>query len=104
MDFLANIKELGILYKAKVQDIRNNESEKRDLIMFIFNDKTIQYLDIEAGIPLEAHEKVLINDKTKLEKIYKNRNVSLEEFKTSHPDLDIRLEDGILKAKRKNKE
>jgi len=101
---LKDIKEIGLLHKIKVQDTRNNEIENRDLIMFVFNDNTVNYLDIIAGIPLEEHEKVLINAKTKIEKIFKNRNVNLEEFKTKHPDLDIKIEDGILKAKRKNKE
>lgn len=98
---LNDIKQIGILRKAKVQDTRNNEIEKRDLLMIILNDDTIHYLDITAGIGLEEYEKVLVNDKTKIEKIFKSRSVNLEEFKASHPNLDIELEDGILKAKKK---
>lgn len=101
---LKDIKEIGLLHNVKVQNSCNNEIEKRDLIMFVFNNNDIQYLDIEAGIPLEKHEKVLVNDKTKVEKIFKNRNENLEVFKANHPNLDIKLEDGVLKAKKKNKE
>lgn len=98
---LNDIKEIGIIRKAKVLDTRNNEIEKRDLLMFIFNDNTNNYLDITAGIALEEYESVLINEKTKIEKIFKSRNINLEEFKNSHPDLDIKLENGILKANKK---
>lgn len=101
---LNDIKEIGILHKVKVLNTRNNEAEKRDLLMFIFNDNTSQYLDITAGIMLEEYENVLVNDKTKIEKIFKSRNVNLEEFKASHPNLDIQLENGVLKAKKRNKE
>jgi len=99
-----DIDEIGMLKNAKVNDTRNNETENRDLLVFIMNDKSIHYLDLTAGRELEEYEKVLGNLKTKLKRIYQSRNVNLEKFKASHPNLDIKLEDGILKAKRKNEE
>ncbi len=95
---LNDIKEIGILYNTKVDNVRNNQTEKRNLLIFIFNDSTIHYLDIDAGRELEEYEKVLANNKTKIDKIYKNKSVQLEEFKANHPDLDIKVEDGILKV------
>lgn len=95
-----DINEIGIIHNAKVNDTHSNQIEKRDLLVFILSDNTTHYLDISAGKELEEYENVLANNKTKIEKIYKSRNVNLEEFKASHPDLDIKLEDGILKAKK----
>lgn len=101
---LNDIMEIGTLNNAKVEDTRTNQVEKRNLLVFIFPDNSIRYLDIDAGRELAEYEKVLANDKTKINKIYKNQKLLFEDFKNSHPNYNIELEDGVLKVKKKNKE
>ena len=98
---LNSIKEIGIIYNAKIQDTRNNQLEKRNLLIFIFTDDSAHYLDIDAGRELLEYEKVIANANTKVNKIYTNKDVKLAEFQTSHPHLDIKLEDGVLKVNKK---
>lgn len=99
---LNDILEIGTLYNTKVEDIRTNQLEKRNLLIFIFSDNSIHYLDIDAGRELAEYEKVLANRKTKLDKIYKSQKINIEEFNSSHSNLKIRLEDGIFKVDKKN--
>ena len=98
---LNDIQEIGTLYNTKVEDIRTTQIEKRNLLIFIFSDNTIHYLDIDAGSELKEYEKVLANDKTKIDKIYKSQKVLLEDFQKTHPSLDIKLENGVLKVNKK---
>ena len=95
---LNNIMEIGILNNAKIENVNEKTTEKRDLIIFKFTDNTIKYLDIAAGKELQNNEKVLINHKTKITLLYQNHKIKLENFKKSHTDLDIKLENGILKV------
>lgn len=98
---LNDIKEIGTLYNVKIEDTHNNQIEKRNLLVFIFSDNSIHYLDIDAGREIAEYEKVLLNNKTKINKIYKCQQVLLEDFKKAHPTFDIKLEDGILKVNKK---
>ena len=98
-----DIMEIGTLYNTKVEDIRTNQIEKRNLLIFIFSDNSTHYLDIDAGRELAEYEKVLANSKTKINKIYKNQKLLLEDFKNSHPNFDIKLEDGVLKVNKKTR-
>lgn len=70
---LNDILEIGTLYNTKIEDI---------------------------GRKLAEYEKVLVNSNTK---IYKNQKLLLEDFKNTHPNFDIKLEDGVLKVNKKNR-
>ena len=98
---LNDIMEIGTLDNIKVEDIRTNQIEKRNLLVFIFLDNSTHYLDIDAGQELAEYEKVLANSKTKIHSIYKNQKLLLEDFKNAHPNFDIKLEDGVLKVNKK---
>lgn len=100
---LSDILEIGTLYDAKVEDTRSHQIEKRNLLIFIFSDNSTHYLDIDAGKELEEYEKVLANNKTKIEKLYKCQKLIFEEFQKSHPSYDMKIEDGVLKVNKKTR-
>lgn len=98
---LNNIKEIGFLYSAKIENINTKTLEKRDLLIFIFTDNTTKYLDIEAGRELAQYEKVICGHNTKLNTIYKNKETLLKDFESIHPTLNIKIENRYLKSHKK---
>lgn len=100
---LNEILEIGSLYNVKVENTHTKQIEKRNLLIFIFSDNTTHYLDIDAGRELTEYERVVANNKTKIDKLYQSQKINIEEFKANHPNLDIKIEDGILKANKINK-